>query len=248
MNVSALLDFIARFESRGDYNIVWGGIKGYDRPKKPLTTMTVGEVLAWQDSIDARYMSEASGRYQIMEDTLRGLYRQAGVPLSANYDKETQDKLAVALLRRRGLDDYLAGTMSLHKFALALAKEWASLPIPFDLERGGRKYLKGQSYYAGDGLNKAHADLDEFLAVIQSVRGTPARPPRTTPLQSTTNLSVLGGGLAAISTLSEQAKGAVGALTENFGVSPDTALVVAVLACLAWVFRERIRKWTAGDR
>lgn len=254
MNVSALLDFIARFESRGDYNIVWGGIKGYDRPKQPLTTMTVGEVLAWQDSIDARYMSEASGRYQIMEDTLRGLYRQAGVPLTALYDKATQDRLAVALLRRRGLDDYLSGAMSLHKFALALAKEWASLPIPFDLERGGRKYLKGQSYYAGDGLNKAHADLDEFLAVIQSVRGTPAPAPREKVSDSTTVRAV---GRDWFGTLGLTAGSALAWWGEQ---SESTQQVIYIAAAIiiaslfisgqakVHVLRERLRRWAAGDR
>lgn len=194
MTVSSLLDFIARFESRGDYNIVWGGIRAHDRPPRPLTSLTVGQVLDWQDSIDRKYMSEAAGRYQIMEDTLRGMYRGAGVPLSAVFDKSTQDALATHLLKRRGLDDYLAGRMSLEAFALSLSKEWASLPVPYDIKRGDRTIKRGQSYYAGDGLNAAHADVDEFLSAIQSVRGTPDREPREKLSQSTT---ARGGAIAA---------------------------------------------------
>ena len=68
-----LLDFIANAEHGGhpDYNAVWGGIKAKDRPPKKLVEMTIGEVLDWQDMIDPHYKSEAAGRYQIMEDTLR---------------------------------------------------------------------------------------------------------------------------------------------------------------------------------
>lgn len=247
MDVSTLLDFIARYESRGDYNVVWNGIKGADRPKTALTTMTVAEVLAWQDSIDARYMSEAAGRYQILEDTLRGLYRQAGVPLTALFDKSTQDKLAIALLRRRGLDDYLSGRMSLEAFALALAKEWASLPVPFDINRGRQNVKRGQSYYAGDGLNKAHADLDEFLAVIQSVRGQAAPEPRRTPASSTTLHATIAAALAMVVQMSKDLKAAAAVFSDMFGISTELAVGSVGLIALAWIFRERLRKWARGD-
>lgn len=118
MNAAPLLDFIAAHESEGAakrlgisaYDVVWGGIAKADRPKKPLSSMTVGEVLAWQDSIDKQYMSEAAGRYQIMEDTLRGLYSEAGLTLRSRFGKTEQNRLAVALLYRRGLPDIWPGS------------------------------------------------------------------------------------------------------------------------------------------
>lgn len=164
MNVDALLDFIAKPESGGDFNIVYGGIKKQDRPKKPLTTMTIAEVLAWQDMIDVRYPSEAAGAFQIMEDTLRKLYAEAGIPATAVFNEATQRALAKQLLRRRGLDKYLAGKMTPEAFANELAKEWASLPVV-----SGPK--KGRSYYAGDGLNKSHVSVDDFLAAVRAARG-----------------------------------------------------------------------------
>lgn len=246
--VMPLLDYISQFESRGDYNIVWGGIKPKDRPPRPLTQMTVGEVLAWQDSIDRHYMSEAAGRYQIMEDTLRGLYRPAGVPLSAKYDRKTQDRLALGLLRRRGLDDYLDGSMSPNNFALALAKEWASLPVPFDVRRKGKTVRRGQSYYAGDGLNEAHAGVDEFMSLVTSLRGKPRPQPRTNLAKSKTNLSVLGGTLAVATQLSDQAKGLINTMMEEIGVSAEFALTIVALLAFAFIFRERLLKWAEGDR
>ena len=166
MSIQTLLDFIAKPESGGDYNIVWGRIEAKDRPRKMLVQMTIGEVLAWQDSIDAAYQSEAAGKYQIMEDTLRGLYGEAGLKLTDMFDESGQDRLATQLLRRRGLDAYLAGKISDEAFANNLAREWASLPVV-----SGKK--KGRSFYAGDGLNKSHVSVNAFLAAVRSVRAVP---------------------------------------------------------------------------
>jgi hypothetical protein len=130
--------------------------------------MTIREVLAWQDRIDPLYRSEAAGRYQILEDTLRDLYVEAGMTLDSKFDKAGQDRLAMALLKRRGLDKFLHGYLSVNKFCNELAKEWASLPVV-----DGPK--KGRSYYAGDGLNAAGVDVEPFVAVVQSMR--PKVPP-----------------------------------------------------------------------
>lgn len=177
-----LLDFIAKYESRGNYNIVWGGIRKKHHPPKPLVEMTVREVLAWQDSIDPLYMSEAAGKYQIMEDTLRGLYKSAGVSLDDLYNEDTQDKLAVALLRRRGLDGFMSMEIDGNKFANSIAKEWASMPVVTDVKRGGKMIRRGSSYYSGDGLNAAHAPVGEFLDAVMSVRSTRPDPnPKTKP-------------------------------------------------------------------
>lgn len=175
MNVKPLLDFIGAHESDyaarrlkiSPYNVVWGGIEAKHRPKRPLVDMTVGEVLAWQDSIDPLYRSEAAGRYQIMEDTLRGLYAEAGMATASRFDAAGQDHLATALLRRRGLDRYLGGTMSAEAFCNNLAREWASLP-----QVSGPN--KGKGVYDGDGLNRASGDVDAFLAAVEAIKGQTA--------------------------------------------------------------------------
>jgi hypothetical protein len=174
MTVDLLLDFIADHESEGAarrlkisaYDVVWSGIRKEHRPKRPLTTMTIGEVLAWQDSIDPVYRSEAAGRYQILEDTLRGLYAEAGLTLKSLFDRAGQDALAIALLKRRGLDKYLSGALTVKQFCNELAKEWASLPVV-----SGKG--KGRSYYHGDGLNAALVDVAPFLAAVAAVKPEP---------------------------------------------------------------------------
>ena len=168
MTAAPLLDFIAEKESGGDYNIVWGRIKKEDRPPKPLTRMTIGEVLDWQDSIDPHYLSEAAGRYQILEDTLRGLYRSAGLGLDDYFNEANQDALAIALMRRRGYTDWLSGKISTTKFANNLAKEWASLPVV-----SGPK--AGRSYYDNDVAgNKSLVSVKAFLKALESVKSKPA--------------------------------------------------------------------------
>jgi len=169
MNVRPLLDFISQPESGGDYNIVWGGISKTDRPKKPLTKMTIKEVLDWQDSIDKKYNSEAAGRYQIMEDTLRPLPPAAGLLTSALFNEANQDALATVLLKRRGLDKYLAGGLTAEEFANNLAREWASLPVVTGPKRG-------RSFYAGDGLNKSHVSVEAFLEAVRAVKAQPSTP------------------------------------------------------------------------
>lgn len=77
---AALLDFIGSIEAPRGYDDYYRGVSS--PPPRPLTTMTVREVLAWQDRIDRYSKSEAAGRFQIIEDTLRGLVRKHGIDTS----------------------------------------------------------------------------------------------------------------------------------------------------------------------
>ena len=175
MTVDALLDFIAKPESGNNPNIVYGAIKTKHRPKKPLTSLTIGEVLNWQDSIDKLYNSEAAGAWQIMEDTLRNLPAEAGLTYKDLFNEKNQRKLATVLLKRRGLDKYLAGKISAKQFAQQISMEWASMPCTINDKMG--RAAKGQSYYAGDGLNKSHVSIDAFMeAVVNAKQIVPVTP------------------------------------------------------------------------
>lgn len=164
---AGLRDLIGSVEAPKGYDQVYGGIRSADLPPKRLTSMTVGEVLAWQDSIDPRYPSEAAGRYQVMEDTLRGLVRSGKVRTTDRFDARGQDRIADLLLERRGLSSYQSGRISDREFAQRLSQEWASFPAAIR-DRKGRP-ATGQSYYAGDGLNRSHLTLDRVLAEIARI-------------------------------------------------------------------------------
>lgn len=162
-----LLSLIGSLEAPKGYDQVYGGIRSADLPPRRLTTMTVGEVLAWQDSIDRKYPSEAAGRYQIMEDTLRDLVGRGSVRTSDLFNRTTQDRLALVLMERRGLSAYRAGRISATEFGQRLSQEWASLPAQTRDKRG--RPATGQSYYAGDGLNRSHTSKGTVLAKIRSI-------------------------------------------------------------------------------
>jgi hypothetical protein len=171
-----LLDLIARHESEsaaraqgvssGYDVVVWQAFRVHP-PSPPLTSMTVAEVLAWQLEAIRRYRQKmqartgysAAGRYQIIRATLQGLV-DSDWKMTDLFDTETQDLLALNLLRRRGWDRWLAGRLSDSAFADALSMEWASLP-----------YRTGRSYYAGDVHgNRSLVARAEVLAVLQRIK------------------------------------------------------------------------------
>lgn len=172
--VEPLLELIRKVEARDDYDIVWLGIKPKDRPPRPLTQMKIKEVLAWQDSIDPYYRSEAAGAYQILEDTLRDFYRSAGLTGEDLFNKQNQDRIALALLRRRGLVGFLSGQLDKNAFGNNLAKEWASFPVFTGAHRG-------KSYYSKDGLNKALVTVEAVDKALNQVYKTIVIEPDSEP-------------------------------------------------------------------
>lgn len=160
-----LLHLIAQAESSDNYNAYFGSPANTDID---FTSMSVAEVLAWQDEfVRQGSPSSAVGRYQIISPTLSGLVRQLGIDTAHKFDKPMQDRMAIALLERRGAEEYVNDEMTRDEFAANLAKEWAALPKIV----GDRPH---DSYYAGDGLNKSRVKVHEILAVIES---TPRRAP-----------------------------------------------------------------------
>ena len=153
------------------FEVIYGRIKPEHEPPKPLPQLTVQQVLDWQDSIDPLYPSEASGAFQFMEDTLRGMTKgEARHWRDKLFGRNTQMALATVLLRRRGLDDFLDGAITVDKFCNSLAKEWASLPVVTSIKRRGKLVKVGRSYYAGDGLNVAHGDVETIKALVRELR------------------------------------------------------------------------------
>ena len=180
-----LLDFIGDIEAPKGYDTVYGN--NQDKLTKPLTSMTLDEVIAAQPGWTQRFGSSAAGRYQFMRATLRGLMTQYNIPGLTFLTPELQDHLGLQLLKRRGYADFIAGRISSVTFALRLAQEWASLPVLSSVRGGSRAVERGQSYYAGDGVNKALVSperLERILAaVLAEASKTPSPPQPTEPTQ-----------------------------------------------------------------
>jgi len=111
----------------------------------------------------------AVGRYQILSETLfgtedNGYYGlQDILSLSDDtlFDAETQERLARALLERRGCSDWMDGNISDNQFQLNLAQEWASVANP----------NTGRSYY-GQNVGTTDAEIKEAMKQTKAKQAT----------------------------------------------------------------------------
>ncbi|ODT17925.1 MAG: hypothetical protein ABS35_24785 [Kaistia sp. SCN 65-12] len=163
-----LLDFIGDTEAPQGYDTIYGN--NQRKLAKPVTNMTLAEVQAAQSGWTKTYGSSATGRYQFMKKTLAGLIVELRLSTSQKLDADLQDRLAFHLLKRRGYEAYMAGKISRTEFGKRLAQEWASFPVLADVRGASRNVTRGQSYYAGDGLNKALVAPAAVEAVLDRVR------------------------------------------------------------------------------
>lgn len=152
-----LLDVIGKAESKNNYNAYFGNP---GNKSVRFTDMSIAEVLAWQtEFVRKGNFSSAVGRYQIIDTTLSGLVKRLGIDQGQKFNQTTQDTLAIALLERRGAEDYINNDLTREQFAANLAKEWAALPRIIGSN-------PSDSYYASDGINKALVKVDDILGAI----------------------------------------------------------------------------------
>lgn len=162
-----LLDFIAGYEAPRGYDTVYGN-KMSQMPK-PLTRMTVDEAIAQGSWRTKTFGSSACGRYQFMKATLSGLKASQRLTGNEVMTPDLQDRLGYALLLGRGYVKFMSGAMSLTAFGNEIAKEWASFPV-LAATNGKRR---GQSYYAGDGLNHVLVGPEPVERVLTAMRAAP---------------------------------------------------------------------------
>ena len=176
-----LLDFIAQYESRGSYLKVVDNKE--DRLPKKLTMMTIAEVLAAQTQLGGR---NACGKYQIVHDTLRGNYARAGHALRDLFNSDAQDKIAYHLLMevRKGQDfiDSDRSDAKYHTFALAVAQEWAAVPVLTATQGAHIALQRGDSYYrGGNAKNAAGVSPELFESALKKFMAEAPRSHRGTP-------------------------------------------------------------------
>lgn len=169
-----LLDAIGSKEAPKGYGQIYGGAKGVPRGTD-VSTMKLRDVRLLQETMLTKGSdSTACGRYQFIRKTLNATMTELALSGEEVWTPELQDRMAIHLLHKRGLKKYLAGTISRETFANNLAMEWASLPVVTAIEGAHRKLIPGQSYYAGDGLNKSHHQPAAILALVVALRAPQA--------------------------------------------------------------------------
>ena len=158
---------LGKVESRNDYsayNRTMGGLKSFFNTK--LTSMTIKQVLLKQKTRDIF----AVGRFQLIPSTLNAAIRSLKINTSSLFDKEVQDMIFNEYLiktKRSQIIKLLEGSGNIEDAMHAWAKEFASAGV----EKGkkisrGRIAKGGESYYSGDGLNKAHLTPEKMKSVL----------------------------------------------------------------------------------
>jgi len=158
-----LLTFVRHLEAPDGYDAYEARIP--IAPPKPLTSMTLAEVLAWQVRVRrSGAPSTAAGGYQIIYPTLQRLVRKYGIDRDARFDAGMQDRLARLLIAECGDRPALAATAAHSRYGNCLAGIWAALPLT-----AGRN--RGRSAYHGVAGNRA---LTSPRIVLALLAGEPA--------------------------------------------------------------------------
>ena len=159
----SVLDLIAKYEAvNGSYDSI------YPSSIKPgLSQMTIEEADNLQSSTASSRGSAAAGRYQFMY--IKNQAAAAGIAPDEKFSPENQDKMAIHLIEgKRGIT-YDMMKNNPNEAMIRLGMEWASLPMPIGMQ-GHRGYVQaGQSYYAGDGRNAAHASIQEVRDAMRGI-------------------------------------------------------------------------------
>jgi conjugal transfer mating pair stabilization protein TraG len=156
----ALLNVIATGESSGNYNAHFGNA---GNSTVRFTEMSVAQVLQWQEEyVRQGSASSAVGRYQIVRPTLVKLVQELRLDTTVKFDERLQDRMAIALLERRGSLEYADEKLSREQFAANLSQEWAALPKVMGAN-------PQESYYAGDGINESRISIEAVYRALDAL-------------------------------------------------------------------------------
>lgn len=190
---AALLAFIRETETGRADRSAYDTIYAHKESKlpKPLTSMTLGEIIDAQRKWSKNYGSSAAGAYQFMRATLIDLSKEINLRGDQIFFPTFQDLLGFHLLKRRGYEAWAAGKIGDTEFAKRLAMEWASFPVLVPTKGAHRTVQRGETYYAGDKLNKALVSPEKIEALLARVKNgqepaKDARKPVPAPKQPET--------------------------------------------------------------
>ena len=172
-SLQSLLSFISQGEggyessNRGTLRgKIVGSSSSTTRDGKKLSNMTLKEIKKYQaiKSFDNPDKLFAVGNAQFNPETFIMTAKGLDLPDDTVFSSKTQDKMGMWLItnKRPELGKYLSGDsgVTLEKAHMELAKEFASVPVPY-----GKK--KGNSYY-GRG-NKSQFSVQEVQDVLSAI-------------------------------------------------------------------------------
>ena len=169
-----LLELIAAKEAvNGSYDSIYPSTtKQKYSGGKPLTEMTIQEADDWQGQTYRARGSSAAGRYQFMYIKNMAM-RYANLSPDDMFNEENQDKMAIGLIEQKagGGISWKMAKENPDEAMKRLAMEWASFPVPYDMQGAHRYVTAGQSYYAGDGMNAAGVGVSAVKELLAQMDG-----------------------------------------------------------------------------
>ena len=165
--------------NRGTLNKkIIGSTKNAKRKGKLISELTVGEIKELQKITDPNNPERlfAVGMSGMIPKVFIEAQEATGVSDSDVFNRKTQEKMSKYLIQgkanTRKTLQWLQGSedVSIDDAILGLAKEFASVPVPYDVKKGSRTIKAGQSYYSGLGGNKARHSLDKVKSVLRGAR------------------------------------------------------------------------------
>lgn len=171
----AVANLIGKNESNNDYTVYNTGTK--TKPMKvyrrDFSKYTVKEHIANKNtSGNSRDRVFALGRFQIIPKTMEGSYKKAGLTLDSVLSPQNQDLLFYkALLPSAAIRYINKQSDDIDAAVVAIAKVWASVGVPMRMKGAHRMINKDESYYAGDGTNKAHTTSAQMKEALRQERG-----------------------------------------------------------------------------
>lgn len=162
-----LLDLIGSVEAPRGYDTLYGNNQN-NWPQR-LTEMEIDSVVRAGPIWSKRFGSSAAGRYQFINKTLKALRISEAISSGELFNETLQDRLGYVLLDQRGYELFATGRMSRVNFGLGLAREWASFPVLAETMGAHRRVNRGETYYAGDKINKALIRPERVEALLDSL-------------------------------------------------------------------------------
>ena len=162
-------------ESSDNYKAVYSGaLSNFPGRDKDITKMTIQEVYDHQTDylnyqrdvlkLPSEKRSAAMGAYQLLY--VRTAADDLGIPRTALFNKETQDKLVMWWLDPQWTN-YQKGKITAIQFNDYLAGQFASLQTS-----------SGSGVYDGDGINQAHNNILELIESLKpNNKGSDIIPP-----------------------------------------------------------------------
>jgi len=199
--VTDLLNFIGKGE--GGYESAHSGTIGgkiqnstseTTRDGKKLTELTVGEIKEYMDlSIEDKDRLFAVGKFQFIPDTFNLVVEKMNLSDDKVFTSDLQEEMGTYLLTDKVgrklqtwlyQDDNTIKKSNVNDAMLALAKEFASVPVPFDISKNPNPTANnpwpkvdlkaGDSYYKENisGGNSAQHTVEETKDMLMKVQGS----------------------------------------------------------------------------